>query len=68
VAGASCASADWTTIAGAVTVHGNKAIFRNIKFLTAVTVTGNKASFINCCFGDVLVSFGHHHDEEEDDD
>lgn len=67
VAGGSCASEDWSTITGVVTVHGNRAIFRNIKFLSEVTVTGNKASLINCCFGDVLVSFGHHNDDDDDD-
>lgn len=72
-AGEDCASEGWSTIAGAVTVHGNKAIFRNIRFSSPVTVTGNKASFINCCFGEVLVSFGHQdgdddHGEDDDDD
>ena len=68
VAGGDCASEGWTTIGGEVTVRGNKAIFRNIKFWSPVTVTGNKASFINSCFGDVLVSFGNQGDDDDDDD
>ncbi|HMB94342.1 MAG TPA: hypothetical protein VKP65_26070, partial [Rhodothermales bacterium] len=63
VADVSCASDDWTTIAGDVTVNGNKAIFQNVKFLSPVRVRGNKARFINTCFGDVLVSFGNDRDD-----
>lgn len=57
-AGDLCTDDGWTTIEGDVTVNGNSATFKNIKFIGNVTVNGNKATFINCCLDDALVNFG----------
>ncbi len=54
-----CSDEGWTVIEGDVLVLGNKATFRNVKFVGTVEVRGNRAAFINCCFDDTLVNFGH---------
>lgn len=76
-AGSTCDTADgWTVITGDVTVKGNNATFRNIRFAGSVTLQGNNARFIHCCFGGRLIVFGNNtdigdtggkHDNDDDD-
>lgn len=67
-AGEVCSDDLWTVIEGNVLIHGNKATFRNIKFVGNVDVHGNAVKFINCCFDDALVNFGTHGGDDDDDD
>ena len=49
-AGGECYDDDWTTISGKVTINGNNATLKNIKFTGAKDENGNNISFINCCY------------------
>ena len=47
-----CDSVDgWSLIRGEVTINGNNAVFRNIRFEGDVKEKGNNTMFISCCFG-----------------
>jgi hypothetical protein len=45
-----CGDGDWTILSGPVTINGNDATFKNIKFKEKKKKNGNNISFINCCF------------------
>ena len=54
----SCISQAWTTITGNVSINGNNATFRNIKFLGDIEVKGNKVRFIHSCVRENFLIFG----------
>jgi len=50
-AGNNCADdRNWTILSGDVTINGNNATFRNIKFKGDIYKYGNNIKFNNCCF------------------
>lgn len=66
--GDDCDDEGWTIITGDVTLLGNNATFRNVRFEGVVQVNGNNAEFIHCCFGGELIIFGNNTDIDDDDD
>jgi len=50
-AGNNCAvDTNWTILSGDVTINGNNATFRNIKFKGDIYKNGRNITFNNCCF------------------
>jgi hypothetical protein len=41
---------DWAILSGTVTINGNNATFKNIKFTGDIFENGQNTRFINCCF------------------
>ena len=48
-AGNNCADDSGTILSGVVTINGNNATFKNIKFESNVRENGDNSKFINCC-------------------
>lgn len=48
-AGSACRSKGWTKLTGDVTINGNNASFKNIKFTGNIDENGNNTRFVNTC-------------------